>query len=117
MFLKALLKILEKLRTKVIRTSAGRPDHLAADRGRDRVAKITYPFNTMTKSYMFGGQLEKCFMCVSAAHGIFCAFPPQAQCTHFTHLVVQQGVIPTRSSATVPLHKPLPIFHTPFGPF
>ena len=30
----------------VIRTPAGRPDHLAADRGRDRVAKITYPFNT-----------------------------------------------------------------------
>ena len=28
------------------RTSAGRPDHLAADRGRDRVAKVPYPFNT-----------------------------------------------------------------------
>ena len=30
----------------VIRTSTGRPDHLAAGRGRDRVAKSPYPFNT-----------------------------------------------------------------------
>ena len=34
----------------MIRTSTGRPDHLAADRGRDRVAKMPYPFITTLES-------------------------------------------------------------------
>ena len=34
----------------VIRTPAGRPDYLVTDRGRDRVAKIHYPFITTLKA-------------------------------------------------------------------
>ena len=50
MFLKALLKIFLKVRPDidlgVRQTSPGRLEHLAAGRGRDPVAKMTYPIIT-----------------------------------------------------------------------